>query len=82
METDSSNTRGRTYSHRLNTTLDLLTIACGNSARREFGLPSQAMGWMDMVSTPPAKPTVYKPALMAAATLAIACSPDEHCLQV
>ena len=33
---------------------------------------------LDMLSTPAPMPTSMKPALIAAATLATACRPDEH----
>mmetsp|Transcript_3368 Transcript_3368/g.6272 ORF Transcript_3368/g.6272 Transcript_3368/m.6272 type:complete len:231 (-) Transcript_3368:111-803(-) len=37
------------------------------------------MSARDMVSTPPARPHSYSPALMALATVATACKPEEHC---
>eukprot|EP00976_Prorocentrum_cordatum_P109533 1195036-Prorocentrum_minimum.AAC.13 len=58
-----------------------LASACSNtfSLIKEVSIEF-AMSAMDIVSTPPASPHSYSPALIALATVAIACSPLEHCL--
>mmetsp|Transcript_28848 Transcript_28848/g.63185 ORF Transcript_28848/g.63185 Transcript_28848/m.63185 type:complete len:326 (+) Transcript_28848:790-1767(+) len=58
-----------------------LASACSNtfSLIKEVSIEF-AMSAMDIVSTPPASPQSYSPALIAFATVAIACNPLEHCL--